>query len=133
MVGDNMNLEELNVEKDLKIVYMGTPEFSATVLEGLVANYKVRAVVSQPDRPVGRNGEVKATAVKEMAMKHTILTIQPEKLKEQYAEVIAFQPDLIITCAYGQLIPDELLSFPRFRITSYNVCYTKLLRYLLEK
>lgn len=108
-----MNLEELNVEKELKIVYMGTPEFSATVLEGLIANYKVRAVVSQPDRPVGRNGEVKATAVKEMATKHTILTIQPEKLKQQYEEVITFQPDLIITCAYGQLIPDELLLFPR--------------------
>lgn len=113
MNSEEINLKDLNVEKDLRIVYMGTPEFSATVLEGLLANYKVRAVVSQPDRPIGRNGEVKPTAVKQVAMDHTILVIQPEKLKEQYADVIAFAPDLIITCAYGQMIPDELLFFPR--------------------
>jgi methionyl-tRNA formyltransferase len=110
---EEINLKELEVEKDLKIVYMGTPDFSATVLDGLAQNYKIRAVVSQPDRPIGRNGEVKPTAVKQMADKHTILVIQPERLKEQYDEVIAFQPDLIITCAYGQMIPDELLYFPR--------------------
>lgn len=113
MNSEEINLKDLNVEKDLKIVYMGTPEFSATVLEGLLANYKVRAVVSQPDRPIGRSGEVKPTAVKQVAMDHTILVIQPEKLKEQYEDVIAFAPDLIITCAYGQMIPDELLFFPR--------------------
>lgn len=108
-----MNLENVNVEKDLKIVYMGTPEFSAIVLEGLLSKYKVRAVVSQPDRPVGRNGEVKFTPVKEVADKHTILVIQPEKIKNRYEEVLAFQPDLIITCAYGQIIPDEILKAPR--------------------
>lgn len=113
-----MNLEEINVDrindlKDLKIVYMGTPEFSATVLEGLLTKYKVRAIVSQPDRPVGRNGEVKPTPIKEVGINHVILVVQPEKLRNNIEEIIAFEPDLIITCAYGQIVPDEILAFPR--------------------
>lgn len=108
-----MNLEDLNVEKSLKIVYMGTPDFSATVLEELLTKYKVRAVISQPDRPIGRNGEVRPTAVKKVANDHTILVIQPEKLSNSCEEVLAFEPDLIITCAYGQLVPDEILNYPR--------------------
>ena len=108
-----MILDELNVQKDLKIVYMGTPEFSATVLEGLVANYKVRAVVSQPDRKVGRTGEVRMPSVKKVANEYTILVIQPEKIKEAVDEVLAFEPDLIITCAYGQIIPKAILDAPK--------------------
>ena len=113
-----MNLEELEISKiqdlkDLKIVYMGTPDFSRIVLEGLLEKYKVRAVVSQPDRPVGRDGSVNFTPVKKLAVDNTILVIQPSKIKESYEEVIAFNPDLIITCAYGQIIPDELLNYPR--------------------
>ena len=45
-IGDKMNLEDINVEKELKIIYMGTPEFSATVLKGLVENYKIRAIIT---------------------------------------------------------------------------------------
>ena len=108
-----MNLEEVNVTKELKIVYMGTPEFSAVVLEGLLAKYNVRAVVTQPDRPVGRDGMIKMSAVKECANKHTILVVQPEKIKEEYIDVLAFEPDLIITCAYGQIIPEAILNNPR--------------------
>lgn len=108
-----MNLENVNVSKELKIIYMGTPDFSATVLEGLLSQYKVRAIVSQPDRPVGRNGEVRFTAVKEVANKHTILVLQPEKIKDNYEEILVFQPDLIITCAYGQIVPNEILKAPR--------------------
>ncbi|HPF82925.1 MAG TPA: methionyl-tRNA formyltransferase [Bacilli bacterium] len=108
-----MNLEDLSIEKELKIVYMGTPEFSRVVLEGLLTKYKVRAIVTQPDRPVGRDGEIKFSEVKKCAMEHTILAIQPENIKKQYEEIIAFAPDLIITCAYGQIIPKELLDCPR--------------------
>lgn len=108
-----MNLEDVNVTKELKIVYMGTPEFSAVVLEGLLTKYNVRAVVTQPDRPVGRDGVVKMSAVKECANKNTILVVQPEKIREEYIDVLAFEPDLIITCAYGQIIPKELLDAPR--------------------
>lgn len=110
---EELDLQKINVKPDIKIVYMGTPDFSATVLEGLLTKYNVRAVVSQPDRPVGRSGEVKPTAVKEVANNHTILTLQPEKIRNDYADILAFNPDLIITCAYGQIIPDELLNAPR--------------------
>lgn len=108
-----MDLNNLEVQKNLKIVYMGTPDFSATVLKGLVENYKVRAVVSQPDRMVGRNKEVRLTPVKQVANDNTILVIQPEKIKEAVDEVLAFEPDLIITCAYGQIIPKAILDYPR--------------------
>lgn len=109
-----MNLEDINVSKKLKIVYMGTPEFSATVLEGLLTSYDVRAVVTQPDRPYGRNGELKMSEVKVAANNHTILVLQPENIKTQYEEVLTFEPDLIITCAYGQILPKELLDYPKF-------------------
>lgn len=108
-----MNLESLNVEKKLKIVYMGTPEFSATVLKGLIENYDVRAIVSQPDRPVGRQGIVAPTPVKQVGNDNVILVLQPENIKEQYNEILALEPDLIITCAYGQIIPKEILDYPR--------------------
>lgn len=108
-----MNLEDLNVEKELKIIYMGTPEFSKTVLEGLLTKYKVRAIVTQPDKPSGRGGLIKYSPVKELANKHVILTLQPAKIREEYEEILALEPDLIITCAYGQIIPDEILEYPR--------------------
>lgn len=108
-----MNLEDINIERELKIVYMGTPEFSATVLEGLLTKYRVRAVVTQPDRPVGRDGVLKMSPVKECANRHTILVLQPEKIRNEYEEVLAFEPDIIITCAYGQMIPKEILDAPR--------------------
>lgn len=108
-----MNLENLSIEKKLKIVYMGTPEFSATVLKGLIENYDVRAIVTQPDRPVGRQGVVMPTPVKQVGNDNVILVLQPENIKEEYNEILALEPDLIITCAYGQIIPKEILNAPR--------------------
>lgn len=92
---------------------MGTPEFSATVLKGLIENYDVKAIVTQPDRPVGRHGEVMPTPVKQVGNDNVILVLQPENIKEQYNEILALEPDLIITCAYGQIIPKEILDYPR--------------------
>lgn len=108
-----MKLEDLNVEKELKIVYMGTPEFSATILEGLLTKYKIRAVVTQPDKPSGRGEHVNISAVKKVAVDNAILTLQPNKIKEEYEELLALEPDLIITCAYGQILPKEVLDYPR--------------------
>lgn len=109
----DMNIEQINIQKDLKIIYMGTPEFSATVLSGLLSKYKVRAVVTQPDRPSGRGEVVKYSPVKQMALDNVLLTLQPEKIKESVDEILALEPDLIITCAYGQILPKELLDYPR--------------------
>lgn len=108
-----MNLDDLKVEKELKIIYMGTPAFSAVVLKGLLEKYKVRAVVTQPDRKLDRDHEVVISPVKKLAMEHTILVLQPESLKNNYEEIINLEPDLIITCAYGQIVPKEILNYPR--------------------
>ncbi len=108
-----MNLDDINVTRDVKIVFMGTPMFAVPVLEGLIEKYKVRAVVTQPDRPVGRTQEKRPSPVKQVALKNTILVLQPESLKEQFQEVLDLEPDLIITCAYGQILPKEIIKYPR--------------------
>lgn len=108
-----MNIENIELEKDLKIVFMGTPDFAVPILEGLIENYEVKAVVSQPDRKVGRKQEIKETPIKKVAVKNNILIIQPEKIKEAEEEIYTWKPDLIITCAYGQILPVTLLMLPR--------------------
>lgn len=108
-----MNLEDIHVEKELRIIFMGTPEFSVPILMGLINNYKIRAVVTQPDRQVGRNGELKAPPIKELALQNDILVLQPEHIKDAVGEILELKPDLIITCAYGQILPKELLKAPR--------------------
>lgn len=107
-----MNLEEIKVEKELQVVFMGTPDFAVPILQGLIDNYNVRAVVTQPDKP-GNHGQVHYSPIKQLAMDNTLLVIQPEKIKEQYQEIIDLNPDLIVTCAYGQIIPKALLDAPR--------------------
>ena len=108
-----MDLSNITIEKELQIVFMGTPEFAVPVLEGLIENYNVRAVVSQPDKAKDRNGCIIKTPIKRVAEEHTILVLQPENIKEEYQEILDLRPDLIVTCAYGQIIPKELLECPR--------------------
>ena len=112
-IGDKMNLEDINVEKELKIIYMGTPEFSATVLKGLVENYKIRAIVTQPDKKVGREQKVVFPPVKQVGIDNTILVLQPNKIMDEYQALKDMEPDLIITCAYGKILPREILELPR--------------------
>ena len=109
-----MNIENIDVKENINIVFMGTPEFSVPILEGLIANYHVRGIVTQPDKAVGRKQEIRKTPVKLVGEKHTILVIQPEKIREDYGEVLSLKPDLIITCAYGQILPRELLVYPKY-------------------
>lgn len=108
-----MDLEKVKVEKDVKIVFMGTPGFAVPVLEGLLENYKVRAIVTQPDKKVGREGKVVFPPVKAVALNHTLLVLQPEQIADAIEEIKGFQPDIIVTCAYGQILPLELLKVPR--------------------
>lgn len=94
---------------------MGTPDFSVPILQELVASeYEVVLVVTQPDRPKGRKRKLTPSPVKEEALKHDIPVFQPEKLRVDYEEIIAYKPDLIITAAYGQLLPNELLEAPGY-------------------
>ena len=98
----------------MKIVYMGTPEFSVKVLESLLERYQVEAVVSQPDKLVGRKKILTETPVKKSALKHSIKVIQPKNIKKEYKEIISLKPDLIVTCAYGQILPKEILDCPKY-------------------
>ena len=100
--------------EQVKVVFMGTPDFSVPVLEGLIENYQVIGVVTQPDRRVGRRQEVVFSPVKEVALKHQISLFQPEKIRSNYDDILALEPDIIITCAYGQIIPKEILEYPKY-------------------
>ena len=108
-----MNIEDIEVKRDLRIVFMGTPDFSVPVLQALIDNYKVKAVVTQPDKQVGRKGVLAKPPVKILAEEHNILVIQLNKVRNEYQEIIDLDPDIIITCAYGQILPKELLDYPR--------------------
>lgn len=97
----------------MKVVFMGTPDFAVNVLQGLIDNYDVVGVVSQPDKKVGRHQELVNTPVKELALKYNIPVFQPEKIRVEYDDILSLNPDIIITCAYGQIIPKEILDYPR--------------------
>ncbi|MBM2658834.1 methionyl-tRNA formyltransferase [Staphylococcus pseudoxylosus] len=98
-----------------KIIFMGTPDFSTKVLEMLIAEHNVIAVVTQPDRPVGRKRTLTPPPVKEVAVKHGLPVYQPEKLaqSEDLEKLIALDADLIVTAAFGQILPESLLNAPK--------------------
>ena len=98
----------------LKIVFMGTPDFAVPILEGLIKNYEVVLVVSQPDKKVGRKQILTPTPVKSKALEYGISVFQPVNIKEDYQRIIDAKPDIIITCAYGQIIPKSLLDYPEY-------------------
>ena len=103
-----------------KLIFMGTPDFSAAVLKGLLddSNYDVLAVVTQPDRAVGRKKEIKMTPVKEVALAHNLPVYQPEKMSgsEEMAELMTLGADGIVTAAFGQFLPTKLLDSVDFAV-----------------
>ena len=101
--------------KNLKVVFMGTPTFSVPVLEALIENTNVLLVVSQPDREKDRKGNILPTPIKELALRHKIEVFQPSNIKDNYQKIIDINPDIIITCAYGQIIPEALLNYPKYK------------------
>ncbi len=94
---------------------MGTPDFSTKVLEMLIAEHDVIAVVTQPDRPVGRKRKMTPPPVKRVAQEAGIQVYQPEKLadSEELDHLLQLDTDLIVTAAFGQLLPESLLEAPR--------------------
>ena len=98
----------------MRIVFMGTPKFSVNVLEGLIDNYDVVGVVCQPDKEVGRKHILTPCPVKEIALNNNIKVIQPKKVRNEYDEILKLDPEMIITCAYGQIIPSEILNYPKY-------------------
>ena len=97
----------------MRVVFMGTPDYAVPILESLIEKYDVVGVVSQPDKEVGRKRILTPTATKEVALKHNIKVLQPIKIRNEYQEVLDLEPDIIITCAYGQIIPKEILDYPK--------------------
>ena len=99
-----------------RIVFAGTPDFAATILQGLLAKqWPITAVYSQPDRPAGRGRKLQASAVKQVALEYDLPVYQPHTLRkpEAQAELQALQPDLFIVVAYGLILPPAVLAIPR--------------------
>lgn len=92
------------------IVFMGTPAFAKPILEMLIEKkYPVGLVVTQPDKVVGRKKELEMSEVKKVALEHGIEVFQPIKIKDSYQYILDKKPKLLITAAYGQILPKALL------------------------
>lgn len=102
----------------LRVIFMGTAELSCASLRALCAapDYQVVAVVTQPDRPKGRDLKLQPSPVKELALRANLPVLQPERARAEdfLAELRARQPDLIAVAAYGQILPQSILDLPRF-------------------
>ncbi|WP_419155381.1 methionyl-tRNA formyltransferase [Weissella minor] len=114
-----------------KIIFMGTPDFSVPILQAIAANdaYEIIGVVTQPDRPVGRKRILTPTPVKAAAVELGLTVYQPAKLggSDELATLIALEPDLIITAAYGQFLPTKFLNAAK--IAAINVHASLLPKY----
>lgn len=98
--------------KDLRVVFMGTPEFSVPVLKALIEATNVVLVVTQPDKPVGRKRIMTPSPIKVVAEEAGIPVFTPDRLRKDTQPVIDADPDIIITCAFGQIVPKEILDYP---------------------
>lgn len=101
----------------MKIIFMGTPDFSTGVLESIIeAGHEVSAVVTQPDKPKGRGHEMQFTPVKEVALKHNLPVYQPKKVRdpEVIAELEKIPADIIVVVAFGQIIPKAILEMKKY-------------------
>lgn len=101
-------------KKDARIIFMGTPEIAKNVLEGLIQEgYQVIALICQADKPIGRKAIMTPPPTKLLALKHNILCLQPLKMKDCLQQVQQLNPDVIITCAYGKIVPQSFLDIPK--------------------
>ncbi|MBI5670442.1 MAG: methionyl-tRNA formyltransferase [Chloroflexi bacterium] len=99
-----------------RIVFMGTPEFAVATLRALIEHHDVIGVVTQPDRPAGRNRQLQPSPVKQVALAAGIPVFQPEKIRraEAVAELRQWTPDVYVVAAFGQILPQTVLDIPPF-------------------
>lgn len=109
--------------KDLKVIFMGTPSFSVPVLNALIEACNVIGVVCQPDREGSG-----FSPVKKLALEHNIPLFQPMSIKTDYQNILDLNPDIIITCAYGQIIPKAIIDAPRFGCVNIHASLLPKLR-----
>ncbi|MCP4337195.1 MAG: methionyl-tRNA formyltransferase [Mycoplasma sp.] len=93
----------------MKIVLAGTPHFSVKVFETVINKFDVVAIITQPDKPKGRGLKILTTPVKQLAQRYGIKIFQPKKIKEIEKELNELNYDILLTCAYGQIIPEQIL------------------------
>jgi methionyl-tRNA formyltransferase len=110
-----------------KIIFAGTTEFGIPILEKLKKDYELVLIITQPDRPAGRNQSLTPPPIKVWAQKNNIKIIQPEKILDSKFEIQDLKPDLLLVAAYGQIIPKEILDIPTFK--SINVHGSLLPKY----
>ena len=100
----------------MKIVFMGTPDFSVPSLKKMIEKYNVSAIVTQPDKPSGRGKKVSISPIKEVGLSNKIPIFQPEKIRTDSViinKLKELKPDFIIVVAYGQILTKEILDIPR--------------------
>src|SRR5205809_6278259 len=102
----------------LRLIFMGTPELACASLRALIEapDVQVEAVVTQPDRPKGRDLKLRPSPVKELALRQNLRVLQPERARNEefVQELRHLKPELIAVAAYGQLLPQAILDLPRF-------------------
>ena len=99
----------------MKIVFMGTPQFGATILKELIKEHEVVLVVTQPDKEVGRKRIIEFSAVKKVALEKNIEVFQPYSIRKEYEYILNFDFDLIVSAAYGQIVGMKLLNHPKYK------------------
>ncbi|MCI9279597.1 MAG: methionyl-tRNA formyltransferase [Bacilli bacterium] len=99
--------------KNLKVIFMGTPDFAVPILKELIDKTKVVLVVTQPDKLVGRKQILTPSPIKKLALEKKIPLFQPNKIREEFDTILNTDADIIITCAYGQIIPKSILDYPK--------------------
>jgi methionyl-tRNA formyltransferase len=99
-----------------RVIFMGTPAFAVPTLHKLIENFKVVAVITQPDRPSGRGRKLTPSPVKDVAAAAGLTILQPPSLKkaEVVAQLQAFEPDVIVVAAFGQILRANVLTLPPF-------------------
>lgn len=101
----------------MKIVFMGTPDFSVGALESLIeAGHEIAAVVTQPDKKKGRGNQVQFTPVKEAALRHNLTVYQPKRARdEEFIELLKeINPDVMVVIAFGQILPKSILTIAKY-------------------
>jgi methionyl-tRNA formyltransferase len=119
------------LNKELDIVFMGTPDFSVPALRSMIENYNVQAVFTQPDRPKGRGKKLCFSPVKEVALEHNIPVYQPIKIKNEIDiidKLKELKPDFIIVVAYGQILSKEILDIPKYACINLHASLLPKLR-----
>jgi methionyl-tRNA formyltransferase len=104
-----------NTSPKLKIIFAGTPNFAASALAALLREHKVVAVLTQPDRPAGRGMQLAASPVKQLALQHGLVVLQPATLKTEQIQrsLAALDADVMVVAAYGLILPQAVLQQPR--------------------